>query len=245
MSVVNILKLMERASSTDITEGRVAYYRYNEVMRRFAAHYGYPLERTAACFVSLSPSNSYEGNLRSLASVLQAHRDGALPESAPVTTFHHCRARAWTYLEGEDFLQKTEGKKIRSFYQNILNPLDPFPVTVDGHALNIYRDIKVPLRAAAVLKWDYEEIADAYREVARRLRLQAHQVQAIAWYAWKREKSILYTPPQLELFEDRSGDLWRALRSPEDLKPLPRRARELVETPRRSYPAPLPFTDYD
>lgn len=216
--VKNILALLDRADAADIGEGRVAYYRYNEVMRGISELYATPLDRVTACFAALSPNNDYVKNLRSAVTLIKGYREGASFESLPVSTYRHCAVRAWGYLDGVDFLGTVKGKKIRAFYQNILNPLDPYPVTIDGHAVNAWANERRNLKDVATARFDYEEVAGDFRTVARRLGLQAHQTQAIAWFAWKRINRILYQG-QLELWGDAS-DLWKTLRSPEEIKPF-------------------------
>lgn len=77
MPVPELSALLAQADSTDRKDGARAYAAYRTVLQRFADHYGAPLDRTVAAFAALSPNNDYHGNLRSLSSVLRAHRDGA------------------------------------------------------------------------------------------------------------------------------------------------------------------------
>jgi hypothetical protein len=230
MSLRNIEKVMSRADSVDITEGRVAYYRYHEVLQGIADYYGYPLDRTVAAFAALSPNNDYVKNLRSLVTILKGHREGKRPEDCPVSTYLHCRARAWSYITGEvSFLDTVRGKKILNFYANILNPLDPYPVTIDGHALNVWRGRVAILKESLVKPRLYEEVAGDYRKVADRHRLQAHQVQAIVWFTHKRLHGILATS-QLSLLAE-PGDVWQTLRKPEEIKPFTPELRACAYAP--------------
>lgn len=215
----NILKVLDRADEVDREEGKVAYPRYNEVLGEIAGLYGYPLPAVIACFAALSPNNDYVGNLRSAVSVLVGHRAGVPVQEIKVSTYNHCRDRAYTYLSGVSFLDTVVGKKIRSFYLNILDPLDPEPVTIDGHAINIWRGERLPLKTVAHGTTRYEIVATDFRAVAQEAGLLPNQLQAITWFTWKRVHRIIYGGRQLELFTDRSGDFWRTLRRPEDIKP--------------------------
>lgn len=225
----NIKAILERADNADITEGRVAYFRYREVCLLLADHYGYSLEEAIAVFAALSPNNDYSGNLRSAATVLKGYKEGVDVNLLRVTTYNACRDRAYSYLSGVSFLDTVDGPKIRNFYANILNPLDPYPVTIDGHAVNVWRNKLSTVKGVAERGFNYNRVANDYREVAGRIKLLPHQVQAIVWFAWKRIHNIRfagYKHRQLELYRDVTLDLWRTLRSPEDIPPFP-----YLETP--------------
>ena len=84
------------------------------------------------------------------------------------------------------------GRKVRSFYRNILG-IDS-AVTVDRHAVAIVygrplsdREIKLLERAGA-----YTVIASAYRAAARRLGIAPSTLQAVTWLAWRRLKAVDY-----------------------------------------------------
>ncbi len=228
INVKNILDVLDKAAPTDIDEGRLAYQRYHKVCRDIANYYRYTLPEVISVFAATSPNTDYLKNLRSAVSVIYGHSKGIPVEKIRVATYGHCRNRAYQYLTGEaDFLTKVKGKKILSFYMNILNPMDGYAVTIDGHAFNIWRNIKAPLKGAGIPARLYNEIAEDYREVSRRVGLLPNQVQAITWFTWKRLHNVFYQSPQLGLYQNHSADLWRTERKPEDIKPYPL----LSETP--------------
>lgn len=211
-AINNINAVLDEADQIDWQEGILAYGRYNQMMERIAAYYLFPLDRVTAAFVSLSPNNDYKGNLRSLVSVLAGVADGVDVSRIRVSTYNQCRDRAYAYASGQkDFLQCTKGAKIRSFYQNILDPLNWGPVTVDGHMLSVYLGVRLRMKEAVRYKWSYESVAHAVREVAFMRCLLPHHVQAITWFAWKRKHKVLMDD-QLDLFgfmeQDQNGTLW-------------------------------------
>ncbi len=217
----NIIKTLNAADSVDIDEGRLSYFRYNEVLKNLAAFYSVGFPETVAVFAALSPNSDYLGNLRSTATVVKGWKAGVDVERIRVVTYNHCRDRAFEYLNGTSFLETVKGKKIRSFYSNILNPLDPEPVTIDGHAVNVWRGRRMTLKAVATDgRFNYEIVAADYRAAANRVGLLPNQVQAITWFAWKRIHAILFPGRQLELFRDNSADLWRTLVDPESIVPF-------------------------
>jgi hypothetical protein len=226
----NIKRVLDLADSVDIDEGRLSFFRYHEVLRNMSAHYGVDFQTTVAIFCALSPNSDYRGNLRSTASVIAGHLAGIDRDRIRVATYNHCRDRAFEYLNGTSFLATVRGPKIRSFYLNIINPMDPDPVTIDGHAVNIWRGRRKNLKSV-VGDFRYKHVAGEYRDVARRVGLLPNQVQAITWFAWKRIHRILYPGEQLKLFGD-PGDRWETLADPASVIPFP-----FLETP---LPSTLP-----
>lgn len=232
-SRANIRRIMQKADDIDISEGRVSYFRYNEVIRGLADHYSTPFPIAAAVFAALSPNVGYVGNLRSAATVLKGFSEGVPVDHVKVATYNHCRDRAYSYLEGVDFLKTTKGPKIRSFYLNILNPMDPAPVTIDGHAVNIWRGRRINLKAV-VGNFRYNDIADDYRAIAKELGLIPNQVQAITWFAWKRLHSILAPARQLELFRDVTADFWQTFADAAEIEPYPYFTNPSISTLRKN-----------
>ena len=213
----NIKRVLDAASDIEINEGRLSYFRYNEVTKNFAAFYGFDHEKTVAVFAALSPNSSYSNNVRSLASVLHGYRDGASVEDVKVSTYNHCRNRAWTYLDGVKFLDVVKGKKIRSFYRNILDPLGT-DVTIDGHAVNIWKRQKVTLRDVAARSFNYKRVSDDYRTVAVRVGLIPNQLQGITWFCWRRIHGIVDHKNQPSLF-GADGDMFGTIVDPAECRP--------------------------
>lgn len=218
----NVRRALRLADRIDIEEGRVAYFRYREVMEGMARYYSYPLEYVTAAFCALSPNNDYLGNLRSVVTLIRGRERGASVEDCYVSTYNACKRRAWKYLEGADFLALTTGKKTRAFYQNILNPEDPHPVTIDGHAVSAWAGIRLTMKAVATRGFHYETVAQSYREVASEPNLFTgallpNQLQAILWFTWKRLHRVKYNG-NLNLFD--TSDNWGTLYHAEDIKPF-------------------------
>ncbi len=229
MSVENVEAAFRRVDFVDFQEGIRAYGNYRLTLEAMAQHWGggdgFPLDRTVAAFVSLSPANDYAGNLRSLATVMQGVAAGWATREITVTTFNACRARAIVYLRGErDFLTVTRGPKIRAFYRNIMDPLDPLPVTIDGHMVNLWLGRRMTMTEVANDRgWKYRVVADDFRTVARRHCLLPNQLQAMLWFTWKRIHDILAVH-QLSLL--RPQDQWGLRVRPEDVRPFERKINE-------------------
>lgn len=222
MSISNLARMLSRADKIDYDEGMLAYERYNIVMRRVAKKYDVALDRVCAAFCSLSPNNDYWGNLRSLISVLEGIKEGKDVDQIVVSTYGHCKSRAYGYVVGTlDYLKLTKGLKILNFYHNILQPHSWRWVTIDGHMVAAYRgDDNATMKQSLVKPADYERIAGDVKALAFSQFIAPNQLQAIIWFARKRSLGIVYDP-QMDLFGT-PNDVWRTLRDIREIKPYSR-----------------------
>jgi hypothetical protein len=203
----NIKKVWNRVDQIDYREGMLAYPRYNATLARLAAFYGAAFHSTVAAFCALSPNNDYMGNLRSLATLLKAKQEGFPDDNLlHVSTYNACRNRAWRFLSGENFLEVTKGKKTRSFYQNILDPNDTHPVTIDGHMVCVWKGQRMKMVEVAWSGFRYDTVANDFREFAAEMGLIPNQVQAVLWFTWKRINNVIFKP-QMSLFS-KPHDHW-------------------------------------
>jgi hypothetical protein len=236
MSVDNLRKTLALADSIDYREGRLSYIRYHRLMSSIASYYGFTLGEATAVFCSLSPNNNYMGNLRSMVSVLKGINEGIEPDLIIVSTYNECKNRAIRFLEGTNFEKhyrgRSTGKKILSFYLNIINPLDPHPVTIDGHAYSIYEGKRMTMKQAVRTKFSYNEIADAYRTLAKETGLIPNQLQGILWLTWKRIHNVVFKR-QLNLMNQ--SDQWGLTLNPEQIKPFPFKQKSSQESKDSNY----------
>lgn len=218
--------MLALADDIDHREGRLAYRRYRQTMKDLAHEHGASLAITTAVFCALSPNNDYFGNLRSAATVLKGVQQGWAPEEIAVSTYKHCRDRAYLYATGEvDFMETVKGPKIRSFYRNIMAPSDPYWITIDGH-MSVCWHGKVRTMKEAIIKTkaEYETIADGAREVALSEGLLANQLQAVLWFTRKRVHKSRYDP-QPKLWGG-ATDLWGTYVHPDQCPPYERIKQE-------------------
>lgn len=198
MNLDNVRRVVDLADHHDQRDGLSAYPRYRATMLRLAEHYGVALSGAVAAFCALSPNNDYVLNLRSTVTLLRGFRDGVALADLQVSTYRHCRDRAWRCLQGEDFLSFTKGKKTRAFFRNIMDPMDPEPVCIDGHMMSIWAGERMTMKQAVMKRMAYDEIADGMRTVAAERGLIPNQLQATLWFTWKRIHHILHRS-QLDL----------------------------------------------
>lgn len=212
-------RMFDRADVHDREEGLLAYWRYNSVMRGIAEKYNAPLPRVIAAFCALSPNNDYFGNLRSLVSVLNGVERELPLESIKVSTYKHCRDRAYGYIKGtKNFTTEVKGPKIMSFYRNVLDPQDNRWVTVDGHICAIWRDQNLTMKEAIVKgKKEYNSIADAIKRLAFANYILPNQYQATLWFTRKRIFNVR-AENHFDLFAEKN-DIWKTLRNIDDIRP--------------------------
>lgn len=215
-SRANLRAAYELADDYDRREGLVSYQRYNAIMRGIADLYRTPLEKVVAVFAATSPSNDYKGNLRSTVTLLRGFNRGVPVERLVTSSFRACTLRAWEYLHGVSFVDTVRGKKIRSFYFNILDPEGGYHVTVDGHMVGCWAGRHMTMRTAANASWNYGRIAHDFRAEAFSLFMLPSQLQATLWFTWKRTGRVVYDG-QRDLFEP--PDDWGLYLDVEKIRP--------------------------
>lgn len=209
-----------RADAIDRNEGAKAYSEYNQVMQAFAQYYAFDFKPVVAAFVAMSPNSDYIGNLRSLASLLNGINEQIPLEQINVATYRHNLKRAYGYMHGEPF--EPRGAKISAFYQNIVNPFDPVPVTIDGHMVGCYLDNDFTMKELIIRRKQYNEIADDFRLLAKALGILPNQLQATLWFTRKRVLNIRYRADDLFAPPD---DIWSVRQTPQTCKPYALRAK--------------------
>lgn len=215
----NLMLLWTKADAIDRDIGKRAYNNYRWTLSMFQVRYPEcDFNSIVAAFVALSPNNDYLGNLRSLASLLDGRRKGLAPDRITVSTYKHCRDRAYRYIIGDPFNAK--GPKILNFYKNILDPIDPDPVTVDGHMVAAWRGQDgATMKDSKVTRTEYKDVAADIRLMASVLGLVPCQVQATLWFARKRTLRIRYDP-QLKLDRPQDDPWWGTVVDPVHVLPF-------------------------
>lgn len=223
MSKANLHSMFSQADADDVREGLLAYQRYHQVMRDLCDCYNNKLENVIATFVALSPNNDYIGNLRSTMSVLRGVQEARPLQDIKVTTYKHCRDRAYNYALGVvPFLTTAKGPKITNFYYNVLNPMDNRFVTIDGHMAAAWRGKNQTMKEAIIKgKREYFEIADAVKQLAFENFMLPNQYQAIVWFTRKRVLRVKVRQENLQrdLFLPQD-DMWRTYQNIKELEPL-------------------------
>lgn len=219
MSRKNLKDLYDQASAGDREQGVKSYPCYHDTLQGYARFYAAPFVQTVEAFAALSPNNDLHGNLRSLASLLQARMAREPLDTAIVSTYRACAERAWGYLSGDvSFLDTVKGPKITAFRHNILYPTTSTQVTVDGHMVGAWLGDQLTMSEAnlALNPAMYREIAQAIRGIARREKIPVPAAQATLWITKKRLSGVKYDP-QIDLFTRETR--WSGVISPRTCPP--------------------------
>lgn len=172
----NLRNVLAQATDDEWTEGYDWYLSAHDVACTIAPN----ATVGAGILAALSPSTSWDDNL-----------DGAAHVCETGTAWNQqCdlfNQRALAILDGASPLATLGGKKVRSFYKNILEPWRIGPITVDRHAFAVL--MGRPLRSddkRLERKGMYVWCAAVYRAEGRRLGVPPQCVQAVAWLTWRR-----------------------------------------------------------
>jgi len=158
-----------------------------------------PRSTVLGVYAALSPNNSQESCLRDTVNAFAAYRTGKWAHLY-VHTYGPNMRKAYEILEGVDPLEVLNGPKTRAFYTCLLEPNNPEPVCIDGHMVNVWNGVRVPLDYAGVSLSEYRQVVAGVKELAGRLSLVPSRLQAVLWVTWRRVHRILYDP-QYSLFE--------------------------------------------
>lgn len=185
--VERILAIHAEALESEHIDGEGWYPAANEIAHLVGAVGGYTVAQGAGIIAALSPQCSWDENVVRALAFARGDKVGA---------FDDALSKAKAIATGHDPATVLGGRKVRSFYSNIL--LNENAVTVDRHAVAVVygrplsdREIKILEKIGA-----YTYIAAAYRAAARTLGLSPATLQAIVWLAWRRLKAANDTPEE-------------------------------------------------
>lgn len=201
----HLLRVFNKANVEDRKIAEDAWFKMRRLTAQIASKHGFSHRIGAAVFAALSPNSSYHGNLRDTDRVLAAAAAGLGLDDFKVSTYGNNKRKAWRIAKGEEPLDLIVFDKTRNFFLNVDNPVDPFPVTIDGHMFNAWFGKRTPLKGVA-MKGNgklYNQVASDVREIGQRHGLLPNVVQGTIWFTWRRTHNIL-TPKQKELWDAES-----------------------------------------
>lgn len=176
--VENILRVYREATPAEAEYWGRWYRHAGDDVQAMAEHYGLPFEQVAAVVAALSPGNKWAANLRAADDVLSGNdRTNAYPRNL---------VKARHILETGD-VDVIRTPKVWVFYQSLLDPdLAAQDMVLDGHAINIWRGQKVPLKGlVGPNETERRAMLDDYKRAAAILGVPVQAVQAVTWYIWK------------------------------------------------------------
>lgn len=181
----NLLDTLAGASPDAEHEGAAWYLAAHSIAADMATRHGLTVAQAAGVLAALSPQCGWAENIRLADAACAA---GA----ASGHTVDACR-KADAILAGADPFDVLGGRKVRSFYANILRPTVAGPVTVDRHAVDMLCGRRGAVEDRVLERVGaYARCAAVIRGVARELGMRPHDVQAISWVAWRQLHDVAY-----------------------------------------------------
>lgn len=187
----NLLSCVAGASPTAESEGMGWYAAAHSHAADLATRYGFTVRQCAGVIAALSPQTGWSENIR-LASEACEHAANGRTDLISGHTADACR-KASRILQGEDPADVLGGRKVRSFFSNIVDPTRSGAVTVDRHAVDMLMGRRGAV-ADRILERSgaYALCAGVIRSVARELGMRPHELQAVAWVAWRQLHDVAY-----------------------------------------------------
>lgn len=173
-----------------LSDGIVWYWRACKWSENVSNNYGVPVEIVVGVLSALSPSVAWGLNKRQAENLISGYLVLSDVKDVVITTYKRQLKKAIRILD----LHKTNypesdildilgrrAYKTKSFYHNILNPLDSISVTVDTHIWNA---------AGLVTKtWinrgEYATISNIIIELSVEFGILPCQFQSVVWLAYK------------------------------------------------------------
>lgn len=182
----NLTSVYRRADELDLRDGLGWYERAHGSALNLAEKYARPLTATCGIIAALSPGLRWEKNIEDADVLLDGLKRGDVPLVGVYGKRN--RDKAVAIANGADPRKTLGGLKVRSFYENILNPLDREHVTIDRHAKTAAFNLAQNAANAVVRNAEYQYIAWHMRVLAKRYALVPCQFQAVCWVVWRRLK---------------------------------------------------------
>jgi len=179
--VENIKAVYRQAYPHQHIAGMEWYEVANSLCQGWSKKYNVTFEQAAGVLAGISPRLAWNLNVAYCERILATG-------TAPI--MHGTLAKVRRILAGEHPADVLGGRKVMSFYANIVSPQFDTHVTVDRHAFDIAVGKVGDDKSRKVLdrKGMYEYVADAYRAAAGDLGVAPCQVQAVTWVVWRDSK---------------------------------------------------------
>ena len=168
----NLLDHYINASEGQLTHGFTWYKKANRICVKLSIKHDLPLYKVVGILSALSPRNKWERNIIDCESVI-VHGI-----KASVCTFNANKEKAVRILRAStptEVFDELNGRKVQSFYNNILKPKKVSTVTVDVHAMRSVGLNRAPNKTL------YNQVEDAYKSLGTLLGILPHEAQAIVW----------------------------------------------------------------
>jgi len=187
-------KIIAKADSTDIEQGRSWYKAANKKVLALAVESGYSPEQVAGVIAVLSPMVEWNLNLKAATRFIRGKG-----KARGVPGFSTNRRKAKEVLQGN--LGAVRGPKVEAFYHTLLNPDHAIPV-IDTQMIaaffegKAYRDDFGIVSRSEKRK---EPMYQAVRQIAEEKKWTVSETQAVIWTCFKQQNGPY--ADQLKLFK--------------------------------------------
>jgi hypothetical protein len=189
----NIMALLMTATPEEVDYWRNWYGNAHADVEALATKYDEPFDLVAAAVAVLSPGNTWKSNLRAAENILlEVHddkmsdeRDGNI-KYRKLSAYPKNAEKARNILITGNASGFVTGPKVAVFYNSLIDPASTKThMVLDGHAINIWRGVKVPLKSIRYPQEERETMIRDYKRAAADSGLGVQEVQAITWFLWK------------------------------------------------------------
>ena len=181
-NIDNVLRVFRLASPAQYVEGASWYPSAYSLCRELDNR---DPRRPAGILAAFSPQTPWWRNVKLTMDIFETG-------IATGHTSSQC-AKAQAIFNGANPMDVLGGKKTLNFYQNIIDPWNPEPITIDAHAIDIAIGKKCVAKTRPKLsrKGEYERYAEVYRTAALLFNLRPNVMQAITWVTWREDYAKL------------------------------------------------------
>lgn len=188
----HIEALYRLAQPEEVIEGKLWYRDAKAWVYQVAAASNLEPVIVAGILSALSPGVSWEQNKVDCLNFIDAYQQDRMG-SLKVGTYGPNKRKAIDIVENcEDFedvfktLEGTSGWKTARFFANIMRPNSPDYVCIDRHAYKAAINV-IDGGSLSPSSWKrYRETSQAYKRMAKKLKLTPCELQAIVWVVYKR-----------------------------------------------------------
>jgi hypothetical protein len=188
-------KIIRQASPDELSDGRHWYLLAGWWIDGVAVDNHIPREIVCGVLSALSPSVEWESNKKQAEKLIYGYLILSDVDGVVITTYKQQLSKAIAILDlikgwqsdndwSEGYILAVLGGrayKTKSFYHNILNPLDRAYVTIDTHIWNA-----AGLITKFINKGEYEAMSEIIRELSDEFGYEPCILQAIIWVVYKR-----------------------------------------------------------
>lgn len=183
----HITKVYQRSTTQARVEGLTWYEDAHNLAKELSSKYNLTLEQAAHTISALSPACSWEGNKNDAYLLCKAFFERGLigAQGTTVRTYGMNKRKAIDILRGIRLIEE-KSLKTWNFAHNIMYPHSKDYVTIDRHALRVYKG-KQKRGNVIITPKQYKTIANAYKRTAKHLGLLPCELQAITWTQYRNE----------------------------------------------------------